>query len=211
MGPQARDAIGIEPVATRRRSSLPIEDARDHRIRVEPGETTHEIQRVLVGSDSRGSRARQRHIDIGQRAALPAYRQMGGRFVAVDRENHFLDERSQELLLIAWRRRRCVQHRGQVGAKGNKALSFCVVENARSLLQSVGKFLVCRLQIKQALLTRVRGGAKKWALIEAAGAMEALAGVPVQRAGLSLAEPKVRAQPAATWPAVFPGPQSPLA
>jgi endonuclease V-like protein UPF0215 family len=42
--------------------------------------------------------------------------------------------------------------------------------------------------IRQALLTRVRGGAKKWALIEAAGAMEALAGVHVQRAGLSLDE-----------------------
>ena len=52
---------------------------------------------------------------------------MGGRFIAIDRENHFLDERSQELLLIAWRCRRCVPDRDEVGTKGNKALSFCQV------------------------------------------------------------------------------------
>src|SRR5262245_38349972 len=45
--------------------------------------------------------------------------------------------------------------------------------------------------IKEALLSRVRGGAKKWALIEKAGAMEPLGGVMVQRAGVSLAEAAV--------------------
>lgn len=39
--------------------------------------------------------------------------------------------------------------------------------------------------IKRALLTRVRGGARKWALIERMGAMEPIAGVFVQRVGLS--------------------------
>lgn len=38
--------------------------------------------------------------------------------------------------------------------------------------------------IERALLTRVPGGARKWALIEAAGPMEPLEGVWVQRAGL---------------------------
>lgn len=42
--------------------------------------------------------------------------------------------------------------------------------------------------IRAALLTRVRGGARKWALVERAGPMEPAAGVFVQRAGLSLAE-----------------------
>lgn len=42
--------------------------------------------------------------------------------------------------------------------------------------------------IRAALLTRVRGGARKWALIERAGPMEPVAGVFVQRAGLTLAE-----------------------
>lgn len=40
--------------------------------------------------------------------------------------------------------------------------------------------------IREALLTRVRGGARKWKLIERAGAMEPAAGLMVQRAGLSL-------------------------
>jgi uncharacterized protein len=42
--------------------------------------------------------------------------------------------------------------------------------------------------IRQALLAHVRGGARKWKLIERAGPMEPLAGVWVQRAGLSATE-----------------------
>lgn len=40
--------------------------------------------------------------------------------------------------------------------------------------------------IKRALLTRVPGGRRKWALIECLGPMEPLAGVYVQRAGITL-------------------------
>jgi endonuclease V-like protein UPF0215 family len=43
-------------------------------------------------------------------------------------------------------------------------------------------------KIRRALLAKVRGGARKWALIEAAGPMEPLSGVWVQRAGLSPAD-----------------------
>jgi len=42
--------------------------------------------------------------------------------------------------------------------------------------------------IKDALLSKVPGGARKWRLIERAGEMEATAGVYVQRAGLTLRE-----------------------
>jgi endonuclease V-like protein UPF0215 family len=42
--------------------------------------------------------------------------------------------------------------------------------------------------IRAALLQRVRGGAKKWVLIERAGPMEPCEGLWIQRAGLSLAE-----------------------
>lgn len=42
--------------------------------------------------------------------------------------------------------------------------------------------------IRSALLTRVRGGAAKWALIEKAGPMEPVGRVFVQRAGLDLDE-----------------------
>ncbi|WP_438001223.1 DUF99 family protein [Sorangium sp. So ce185] len=40
--------------------------------------------------------------------------------------------------------------------------------------------------IRGALLSRVRGGRRKWALIERAGPMEPVGGVYVQRAGISL-------------------------
>lgn len=43
-------------------------------------------------------------------------------------------------------------------------------------------------RIRRALLEHVPGGARKWRLIERAGPMEAIAGVHVQRAGLSLGE-----------------------
>ena len=42
--------------------------------------------------------------------------------------------------------------------------------------------------VREALLTRVSGGARKWALIQRAGAMEPAGGVWVQRAGLTLEE-----------------------
>ena len=42
--------------------------------------------------------------------------------------------------------------------------------------------------IREALITRVPGGARKWRLIERLGPMEPVAGVWVQRAGLSLDE-----------------------
>lgn len=42
--------------------------------------------------------------------------------------------------------------------------------------------------IRRALLDRVRGGKRKWTIIERLGAMEPIAGVYVQRVGLSLAE-----------------------
>jgi len=43
-------------------------------------------------------------------------------------------------------------------------------------------------KIRGALLEHVPGGARKWRLVERAGAMEAAAGLWVQRAGLSLAD-----------------------
>lgn len=42
--------------------------------------------------------------------------------------------------------------------------------------------------IRRALLTQVRGGRRKWAILESLGAMEPVAGVFTQRAGISLAE-----------------------
>lgn len=50
--------------------------------------------------------------------------------------------------------------------------------------------------IRRALLEKVPGGARKWRLIEAAGPMEALGGIWVQRAGLT---PEAAAELLAAW------------
>ena len=57
--------------------------------------------------------------------------------------------------------------------------------------------------VRRALLGHVRGGARKWRLIERAGPMEAAAGLYVQRAGLSLADTEAlvrRLQVSSTMP-----------
>lgn len=75
------------------------------------------------------------------------------------------------------------------------ALAGFNVVDVRSLSQtlSLPVLVVARREpnlaaIRQALLNRVRGGARKWKLIEQAGAMEPVAGVYVQRVGISAQE-----------------------
>jgi uncharacterized protein len=62
----------------------------------------------------------------------------------------------------------------------SERLGMAVLVVARRLPDMAG--------VKRALIERVPGGARKWALIERAGPMEPSAGVFIQRAGISLAE-----------------------
>lgn len=59
--------------------------------------------------------------------------------------------------------------------------------------------------IRRALLRRVPGGERKWRLVEQAGPMEPVAGLHVQRAGLSLEEAAALIR-ATTWNGVLPEP-----
>jgi uncharacterized protein len=75
------------------------------------------------------------------------------------------------------------------------ALAGFNVVNLRALYEALHRpvLVVCRKKpdlaaIRRALLEHVRGGARKWQLIERAGPMEPAGGVYVQRAGLSPAE-----------------------
>jgi endonuclease V-like protein UPF0215 family len=85
-------------------------------------------------------------------------------------------------------------HTGAVLFQGIALGGFNVVD-IHSLNERLGMavLVVARREpdltaIESALRTRVRGGARKWALIEQAGRMEPCAGLWVQRAGLSLPE-----------------------
>lgn len=89
---------------------------------------------------------------------------------------------------------RFAEHTQAVLLQGIAFAGFNVVDLAR-LRRQLGRpvLVVARRApnleaIRTALLTRVPGGAQKWKLIEAAGPMEALAGVYVQRAGMSSAQ-----------------------
>ena len=71
---------------------LPIEDAGDHTIGVMGREPAQQRDRVLVGADGSWPRARQSEVDLIERAALPAQREMGGRLVAIDLDRDVFDE-----------------------------------------------------------------------------------------------------------------------
>jgi endonuclease V-like protein UPF0215 family len=92
---------------------------------------------------------------------------------------------------------RLSRHRAQLHAvllQGIAFAGFNVVDLAAlHELLSLPVLVVARRKpdlgkIRRALLEHVAGGARKWRLIERAGPMEPLAGVWVQRAGLSPAE-----------------------
>jgi endonuclease V-like protein UPF0215 family len=89
---------------------------------------------------------------------------------------------------------RFARHTQAVLLQGIAVAGFNVVD-IRSLAETLRTpvLVVARKKpnmaaIREALLTRVGGGARKWGLIERAGPMEAVAGVFVQRAGMSLSE-----------------------
>lgn len=87
---------------------------------------------------------------------------------------------------------RFAAHTDLVLLQGIALAGFNVVDiHALSAALGVGVLVVARRApsldaIRAALLGHVRGGARKWALIEKAGPMEACAGVMVQRAGIPL-------------------------
>lgn len=91
-------------------------------------------------------------------------------------------------------RSRFREHLQVLMLQGIAFAGFNVVD-LHGLNEAVGLpvLVVCRRRpaldaIRRALLAHVRGGARKWKLIERAGPMEPMAGVYVQRAGLTPAE-----------------------
>ena len=95
MAAQVADAAGGEAMTIRRGPLLPIEDAGDHTIGVMGREPAQQRDCVLVGADGGRPRARQSEVDLVERAAFPAQREMGGRLVAIDLDRDVFDEGAQ--------------------------------------------------------------------------------------------------------------------
>src|SRR3982074_1814933 len=121
--PQAANTIALEAMTARRPAALPIEDAGDHSVGVVDCQAAHERDRVLIGAHGCWPRARQTQVDFGECTALPAQREVGCRLIALDLDNHLLDQRAQRLLPVAWRGRGCGPYSGQRGAQGAQAIA----------------------------------------------------------------------------------------
>lgn len=89
---------------------------------------------------------------------------------------------------------RFADHLQGVFLQGIAVAGFNVIDiQALNAVLRIPVVVVARKQpdftaIRDALLTRVRGGERKWQLIERLGPMQAVAGVYVQCAGINLAE-----------------------
>ena len=140
MPPQIADTISLEAVTTRGPSTLAIENAGDHRVGVEGRKASDKFDCVLVGPNGRRSRPRQRHVEIDQRPAFPAQRDMRSRLVAVDCEDDLFDERPQEFLAVTGCRGRRLPDGRKVSSKGEQALAVLLPQDTGALPFASGEF-----------------------------------------------------------------------
>src|ERR1700756_3880277 len=132
--------------------SLAIEDASDHTIGVMGREPAQQRDRVLVGADGGRPRARQSEVDLVERAALPAQREMGGRLDAIDLDCDVFDEGAQQLLPVARRGRLRVPDGGMIGAEREKTVSLDRRDHPRPLLLAALQLKLSGLKRAQPLL-----------------------------------------------------------
>ena len=126
--------LALEAMAVGRPASLPIEDAGDHGVGIMDGQPAHERDRVLIGAYRGRPRARQGQIDLGQRAAFPAQRQVGCGLVALDLDDHLFEQGAQQLLPVAWRGRgRGCQTAARSGPSASRRSRSSCGEHARAL------------------------------------------------------------------------------
>ncbi|MEL6177873.1 MAG: DUF99 family protein, partial [Myxococcota bacterium] len=101
---------------------------------------------------------------------------------------------STEVIARCVRNSRFFEHNHMIMLQGIALAGFNVIDiHTLSDALAMPVLVVARKEpnmdkIREALLTRIPGGAEKWALIQKAGLMEPVADVYVQRAGLSLDE-----------------------
>ena len=137
---QIADQVLCEAQAARRGALLLVEDARDGGVVVVLGQTPYQADRVFVGAHRGRARARQAHVELGERAAAPAQLHQGAVLLAVHADADLLEQRAQQLLLVARRCRGGLPHARQVVAQAEKAAAFIVGQRMRALLLALRKF-----------------------------------------------------------------------
>jgi hypothetical protein len=112
---QAADTVALQAKAARCLAALAIENAGNHRVGIVHGQPTDERDGVLLRAYRGLALARQGEVDIGQCTAFPAQDQMSRGLVALDLDDHLLDQRAEQLLAVARRGRGRPPDRCEVG------------------------------------------------------------------------------------------------
>src|SRR5215469_2872929 len=175
--PQWRRRLPTRPgeaMTVHRGPPLTIEDAGDHTVGVMRGEPAQQRDRVLVGADGGRPRARQSEVDVVERAAFPAQREMGGRLVAVDLDRDVFNEGAQQLLPVA--RRGClrVPDDGEIGSEREETIALGLRDHPRPLSFAALQLSLGRLKRAQAFLPVAFKAARHQPVIGVDGAIAAL-------------------------------------
>src|SRR6266545_1117554 len=131
---------------------LTIEDAGDDRVGIMSSQAPHQRDRVLIGAHDGRTRAGQIEVAVGESAAAPAQREVGPAFVLVDCDDDFLEQRAQQLLLVARRRGRRLPGLEQIGAEGKQADALMCAERSWAELFAPRKLGLGLVELTQAAL-----------------------------------------------------------
>src|SRR6266481_6420142 len=137
---QIADTARLEAMAVYRGAPLAIEDAGNHGVWIMQGQPADECDRVLIGAYRGRPRAWQREIDLVERAALPAQREVGCSLVALDLYDDLLEQCSQQLFPVTRRGRCRVPDGGKIGPEREQTVALLLGEHAWTL-----QFAACKL------------------------------------------------------------------
>ena len=145
-------AVALEAVASCSSTPLSVEDAGDHGVGIVHGQSAHERDRVLIRAHRGLALAWQGQVDLGECAAFPAQGEMGRGLVALDLDDHLLDQRANQLLPVA----RCGgdrrPDRREVRTERTDTAALLAREHARALILATCEFCLRRLERIEALL-----------------------------------------------------------
>jgi hypothetical protein len=171
---QIADAAGDEAMTICRATPLPIENAGDYAVGVMDREPAHQCDRVLISADGGRPRARQGEIDLAERAALPAQREMGRGLVALDLDDDFFEERAQQLLAVARRGRGRLPDGGEIGPEREEAVALCLRDHPRPLPFAALEIGLGGFELPQALFPIAFEAARHQPVVGVDGAIAAL-------------------------------------
>ncbi len=163
MPTEIADAVSCKPVTVGSGLALAVEDAGDHGIGVMRGQTAYEFDGVFLGADRGWARAWSMDVELGERTAAPAKCEVGAILVAVVGDNHFLEERAQQLFSVPWAGCGRVPCALQIFAQTQHGIALVGSELTGASLFTANELGLCLLELAQPLLPfRVHAASPTW-------------------------------------------------